>query len=354
MKETIRQHYKDYPQAELQDLFKIIYQSEFGPGHIIEDRKKNFKRLMREFERTGGTTKENVVDFLPPRLCRLHLQILNQSTLSIHTLQRFFELSAEKSQGTIQAYHEKIESLRELCVDGDLPFDPEKVDQFKAKIDVSSPKRVRHSDTYRSAYEPVYRVVSKVFYEVLPLFARIDELMSQRGHVLVAIDGDCAAGKTTLATLLKSVYGCDIIHIDHFFLRPEQRHDARLAEPGGNIDHERFTEEVLNKLKTNKTFSYRPFNCMTGDFDAPISISTKKLTIIEGSYSHHPVLALNYDLKVFLSLPEEVQLARILKRNGDVMYEKFKSTWIPMEKWYAETLNIQKNSDLQFDDLTLI
>jgi len=184
------------------------------------------------------------------------------------------------------------------------------------------------------------------------LFARIDELMGEKKHVLVAIDGDCAAGKTTLAGLLKQVYDdCNIVHIDHFFLRPEQRKPERLAMPGGNIDHERFSEEVLEKLKAGEAFSYRPFNCTVQNFDAPIPMEAKQLTIVEGSYSHHPKLAEAYDLKVFLSVPEDVQLERILKRNGEVMFEKFRDVWIPMEKQYAEAFGIREGSDLVFDGL---
>jgi len=293
-----------------------------------------------------------VIDVLQPRLCRLHLQVLNQSTLQITTLQRFFELSAAEGQGDVGEYYEKIEALRELCVTDELPFSEEDVNQFKAKIDTAPTRPIRHSETYREAYAPAYRVVDKKFCDVLPLFARIDELVSSKKHVLIAIDGDCAAGKTTLAGLLKQVYDdCNIVHIDHFFLRPEQRTEERLATPGGNIDHERFSEEVLEKLKAGEAFSYRPFNCVVQDFDAPIPISAKRLTIVEGSYSQHPELVANYDLKIFLSIPEDVQLERILKRNGEVMYEKFKNIWIPMEKRYAEAFEIHENSDLVFNYL---
>jgi uridine kinase len=351
MKKTILQHYHDYPQAELQDLFKLLHQSEFGPGHLIADTEENFKRLVTEFKGLKNAIKDHVIDYLTPHLCRLHLQVLNQSSLQIHTLQRFFELSAAELQGNVTGYYEKIDALRELCAERNFPFNAKQVDQFKAKIDIAPLKPIRHSETYRTAYAPAYRVVDKKFCDVLSLFARIDELMRQKAHVLIGIDGDCAAGKTTLAGLLKKVYDCNTIHMDHFFLRPEQRTKARHTSPGGNIDHERFTEEVLDKLQTNKLFSYRPFNCMNGAFDAPIPLLAQKLTIIEGSYSHHPAFSEHYDLKVFLSIPKDVQLERILKRNGEVMYEKFKNMWIPMEKRYAEAFEIQKKSDLQFDHL---
>lgn len=350
MKKILLQHYKDYPQAKLQDFFKFIHQSEFGPAHLISNPKENFKRLKNEFAQLDPLTKDKIVDFLQPNLCRLHLQVLTQSSLNITTLQRFFELSTTP-RGTIDSYYEKIEILKELCIEGVLPFTEIEVNRFKDEIGDSPLLPFRHSKNYRLAYAPAYRVVEKRFYDVLPLFSRIDELMSKNEHVVVAIDGDCAAGKTTLAKLLKDVYNCNIIHMDHFFLRPEQRTKERLIEPGGNIDYKRFDSEVLVHLNMKNSFSYRPFNCTTQDFDPPISLFANKLTIIEGSYSHHPILTKNYDLKVFLSIPEDVQLERILKRNGNVMYEKFKNIWIPMEKKFELTFNIRKNSHLEFDYL---
>ena len=92
---------------------------------------------------------------------------------------------------------------------------------------------------------------------------RIDELMSQKEQVIVAIDGNCTAGKTTLAGKLAEVYDCNVFHMDDFFLRPEQRTPERYAEVGGNVDYERFMEEVLQPLKAGNTFSYRPFDCST-------------------------------------------------------------------------------------------
>lgn len=180
---------------------------------------------------------------------------------------------------------------------------------------------------------------------------RIDDLLATNDRVVVGIDGDCAAGKTTLATHLATIYDCDIVHVDDFFLRADQRTPERLAEAGGNVDYERLFADVLNKLKTNKPFSYRPFNCRTMAFDEPVHIAGKKLTIVEGSYSHHRTLADQYDLKIFLTVDAELQLQRILNRNGASMLERFKQEWIPMEKRYAQTFEIPKRSDILIDNL---
>ena len=80
------------------------------------------------------------------------------------------------------------------------------------------------------------------------LLRRIRALAAMRPRVLVAIDGRCAAGKTTLAASLQAQLGCNVFHMDDFFLRPEQRTPERLHQPGGNVDFERFLTEVLRPL----------------------------------------------------------------------------------------------------------
>ena len=84
---------------------------------------------------------------------------------------------------------------------------------------------------------------------------KIDELLTQKDMVVVAIDGKCTSGKTTLASKLAQIYDCNVFHMDDFFLRPEQRTPERFAEIGGNVDYERFREEVLLPLKSGKAFS---------------------------------------------------------------------------------------------------
>ena len=76
-----------------------------------------------------------------------------------------------------------------------------------------------------------------------------------KSSVIIAVDGRCAAGKTYLASRIKEAINCNVIHMDHFFLRPKQRTSERLKEPGGNVDYERFTEEVMKPLKEGKAFS---------------------------------------------------------------------------------------------------
>ena len=175
----------------------------------------------------------------------------------------------------------------------------------------------------------------------------IDTLLARQDTVIVAIDGNCTAGKTTLAGLLAKSYDCNLIHMDDFFLRPEQRTPDRFAQPGGNVDYERFQEEVLAPLKTGLPFSYRPFDCSTFTLAQPVEVTPKALTIIEGTYSLHPHFGKPYDLTIFLNVSPEVQHQRILERPA-FLHQRFFNDWIPMESAYFETFRIPRQADLIF------
>lgn len=165
---------------------------------------------------------------------------------------------------------------------------------------------------------------------------------------LIAIDGRCAAGKSTLAALLSQRLQCNVFHMDDFFLQPHQRTAERLAEAGGNADKERFEAEVLKPLSRGETVYYRPFNCRTMDFSDTVTVPFKPVAVIEGSYSCHPELWDYYALHVFLSVEREEQLRRIRERNG-ADFEMFKSKWIPLEERYFEEYRIAEKCELTFD-----
>lgn len=177
------------------------------------------------------------------------------------------------------------------------------------------------------------------------LLARIGALMEEKERVIVAIDGQCAAGKSTLAEKLAERLDCNLLHMDDFFLRPEQRTPERYAETGGNVDYERFREEVLVPLLAGVDFSFRPFDCGAFTMGQPVPVQAKKLTIVEGSYSQHPYFADPYDLKILLTVDEKLQRERILQRPA-FLHKRFFEEWIPMENRYLREFRIPERADL--------
>ena len=175
---------------------------------------------------------------------------------------------------------------------------------------------------------------------------RIDAL-PDRQPLLIAIDGSCTAGKTTLSGKLAEQYDCNVFHMDDFFLRPQQRNDERFAETGGTVDYERFWEEVLTPLASGLAFSYRPFDCKSFTLSSPVQVEPKRLNIIEGSYSLHPYFGDIFDLKILLTVEPELQHRRILERPA-ALHQRFFREWIPMENRYLAEFRIREKCDLVF------
>ena len=81
-----------------------------------------------------------------------------------------------------------------------------------------------------------------------------------------------------------------------FEMKDAYRAAARLAEPGGNVDRERFFHEVLLPLSQGRPVSYRRYDCHTQLLGDAAVCPPKPLNLIEGAYSMHPLLADHYDL----------------------------------------------------------
>lgn len=177
--------------------------------------------------------------------------------------------------------------------------------------------------------------------------AEIEELLREKGRVIVAIDGRCGSGKSTLAEAVQRTVDCCLFHMDDFYLRSEQRTEERYREPGGNVDRERFSREVLRPLLAGETFSYRPLKCPALVLGEPIAVSPGPVSLVEGTYSCHPALWDSYDLHVFLTTSPETQMARIKGRNGAAA-EAFRDCWIPLEERYFSAFRSWERCELVF------
>lgn len=178
---------------------------------------------------------------------------------------------------------------------------------------------------------------------------RIDELMINNKNLIVAIDGPCGSGKSSLANLLKEKYKANVFHLDDFFLTPELQSESRLKEPGGNVDYERFYQEVILGIKSKKSFTYYRYNCKNNKMEKMEVPGPRPITVVEGSYSFHPYLKDAYDFKIFLTIEPELQRQRILTRNGQERAKVFYNKWIPLENLYFQELDIKAKADIVLD-----
>ena len=124
---------------------------------------------------------------------------------------------------------------------------------------------------------------------------------------VVAIDGRCGSGKSGLGDLMGRLLPCNVVHMDDYYLPPDRRAENWEQIPAGNMDLARFLQEVLEPAGVGAQICCRPYDCRSGTLREGTTLPARPLTVVEGSYSQHPLLSARYDLRLFLTCaPEDV------------------------------------------------
>ncbi len=166
---------------------------------------------------------------------------------------------------------------------------------------------------------------------------------------LVAIDGRCTSGKTTLAASLGEKLKAPVLHIDDFYLPFAYRTALRMEQVGGHIDVERFCQEVLEPISQGKEILYRPYRPHSDEWETEQKILPNPIYIIEGSFCQLPALADYYHYKIFLTVDSAVQRSRLLQREGAEKMEQFLTRWIVAEENYFSACEVRSHADIAFD-----
>ncbi len=174
-------------------------------------------------------------------------------------------------------------------------------------------------------------------------------LLNKKDKIIIAIEGPCTSGKTTLSKEISEEFDCNVIHMDDFFLPFEKRTPERFSEIGGNIDYERFSEEIIESIRTDSAFTYGKFDCSSGTISEKITVEPKKLIVVEGVYCMHPKFGDIYDFRIFLDITDETKISRLKKRSPEKL-DRFINDWIPKENLYFETYKIKEKCDLVIDN----
>lgn len=175
---------------------------------------------------------------------------------------------------------------------------------------------------------------------------KIFKVLEKNHTCVLAIDGNSASGKSTLANELSQFFDTRIIHLDDFYL-PRDVKDLNTSFDG-NIDLQRFKEEIIDKL-FDDSLTYRAFSCKEQKIVSSSNLSKKELTIVEGSYSLNPYFGKYYDLSIFIKISEETQLKRLKERNKD-NYLDFINKRVVLENRYNSHYGIDKNAMLVIDN----
>ena len=135
--------------------------------------------------------------------------------------------------------------------------------------------------------------------------------------LVLALDGRCGSGKTTLANALAAqLPGCTLLRTDDFYLPPARRSPDWAHTPCANMDLTRLRDEALRPAYAGQPVAYRAYSCREGAYLPPAQLPAQPLVILEGSYSHHPLLRPYETLRVFVTCTKAEQTRRLQAREG--------------------------------------
>lgn len=324
MLEILRAHRARYPLMEPQDAVKLIYQRAFATGHMVDSRESALKRLREEMALVAKDPNAELFEPLGAGLTRMNLA--SPEFPAMETAAGMFYASTRMPRN--QRFEKELDQLGRLWPEC-APF----IAAYRAN-DCPPPG---HSEIYRAAYRPAYRVVLSKFQRLMEVFHAIDAL-SDQDSVLVAIDGRCGSGKSSLSQLIASVYGAMVLHMDDFFQTEAQKAAGERAVVA-NIDGTRLMA-ALTPFAAGEPFPLRAYNCLTGQFLPPRQIRPTRVRVVEGSYCLHPAIQIPYDVKIFMTVDPLTQRSRLKVRNPE-LFDRFVAEWIPQEEAYFSAHHIQ-------------
>ena len=160
LEKILREHVKRYPLMQPTDAVKLIYQNEFGGGHLIRDKQAVLNYLRREYESVEKDSAMPLYEDIGNGIVRVNLAAVKPEDLE--QLGKDFIRSAAEHTGTKERFLQKLDVLRQLTEAGHFGFGMIEMESYLSEYIKSGCPMVSHSEQYRQNYAPSYRVIKKL------------------------------------------------------------------------------------------------------------------------------------------------------------------------------------------------
>ena len=159
-----REIHSQYPQATLQDVYKTCYQDYFGAEHLVTDTAAARFYLHQEIEECRGTDMSAMPTEEPTgfrhRFSRVNLSNVTNGELTEEQILADFLNAAGKDNAYGDDWQGEWDKIAAIA----LEVNPDWADtalQAELQDAARGNHPVRHSDAFRNAYNPHYRIVKR-------------------------------------------------------------------------------------------------------------------------------------------------------------------------------------------------
>lgn len=151
-----------HPSMQIQDVIKMCYQAVFGVEHMLTDTDKAKQYFYQEYEATPASFSIPLYEPVSETFCRINLGAWKARSLDPEELFDLFVASTKYHvPGTRFDLNNCAKSVEKLIDKGILPFSKEEWKETYVAYKNNGMLPVHHSETYRLAEQPAYRLVHK-------------------------------------------------------------------------------------------------------------------------------------------------------------------------------------------------
>lgn len=199
--------------------------------------------------------------------------------------------------------------------------------------------------------------------EIQDIYDGVINLVTTKDIPIIGIDGLGGAGKSTISEKLcqkfeDNQYHTILLHIDDFIHVREVRYNSAYSDWQCYYDLQWRYDYFLDVIKEIKSANniYVDIELYDKDNDTYFQqrYDTKHnvIVIVEGIFLQRKELKNVFDYMVYINIPEEVRLSRVLKRDTYIggekeIIDKYKNRYFPAEHKYIEEYQPQRNADLE-------
>jgi hypothetical protein len=163
-------HANRYPQMGIQDAYKLLYQGTMGSEHILDSFEEFERDLIVEWDLVEANDSIPIWENIRPdgQIVRFYLAPYKARGGQISQLLTLCYWSSTLFEGNIEDLKAGWETLLKIYREKKWhKFPPEEMEEFDRWLKKYQYPPVHHSEHYRNAYHPAYRLLQRDFLSVL-------------------------------------------------------------------------------------------------------------------------------------------------------------------------------------------